>query len=93
MRHPFLCRPMTSTVKRRIKEHALIVRESMLPLVNQTALLWSGLLCSLFVHLRHPETARSGKTSAAPETFQRSASKEAPWQSNATCYTVSKRRT
>jgi hypothetical protein len=52
MRHPFLCRPMTSTVKRSIKEHALIVRESMLPLVNQTALLWSGLLCSLFVHLR-----------------------------------------
>lgn len=25
MRHPFLCRPMTGTVKRRIKEHALIV--------------------------------------------------------------------
>lgn len=26
MRHPFFCRPMTSTVKRKIKEHALIVR-------------------------------------------------------------------
>jgi hypothetical protein len=26
MRHPFLCRPMTSTVKRRNQEHALIVR-------------------------------------------------------------------
>jgi len=94
MRHPFLCRPMTSTVKRRIKEHALIVRESMLPLVKQTALLWSGLLCSLFVHFAAPGNGQVGKkASAAPETFQRSASKEAPWQSNATCYTVSKRRT
>lgn len=47
---PFLCRPMTSTVKRRIKEHALIVRESTVPLARQSALLGMDLLCSLFVH-------------------------------------------
>ena len=80
MRHPFLCRPMTSTVKRRIKEHALIVWESMVPASEADCIAWERASLFFVRALRHPETAKPGKTSAASETFQRSASKEAPWQ-------------
>lgn len=49
MRHPFLCRPMTSTVKRRIKEHALIVWGLMVTASEAECIAWDDLLCSLFV--------------------------------------------
>jgi hypothetical protein len=84
---------MTSTVKRRIKEHALIVWESMVTASEAECIAWDDLLCSLFVHCGTRKQPSRAETSAVSKTFQRSASKEALWQSNVSSHAPSKRRT
>lgn len=65
------------------QEHALIVWELMVSASDAACITWRQPSLFFVRALRHPETAKPGKMSAAAETFQRSASKEYPWQTQA----------